>query len=398
MDPASLKDLLLNAPLASASLLLLAALLLAEMGVRFMRLPRIPALVAAGAIFALMRAQMPQAQSLPLPQELLDALAMVLLFEVGQRVPVAWLRHNLWLAAASVGEFLAAVGAVYLVLVYAAHMQPVAAAMVAAVCGAASPIVIMSVSRELGARGQTAERALLFSTLSSVYAVLLIHVLQVGYMATQTVELAHMMEPVRLFFGSVLAGFAAALVLAGFLALTAARGAVLTLTILTISLLLYLASRDLALSPMLCALAFGLMARALYKGQRLANYELSEAATVLALAFFILVGATLQFSADMAVYGAAGLVVMARLAAKIGASAALAPIAALSARKGALVGLACAPMSGVALMLAGSVALQPGLNAAAELLFIIVMMLALVGPVLTEVALRLAREDTRAAQ
>lgn len=398
MDLVSFENLLLNAPLASASLLLLAALLLAEMGVRFVRLPRIPALVAAGALYALLRAQMPQAQELLLPQELLDALAMVLLFEVGQRVPLTWLRRNPALALTSLAEFFVTVVLVYVVLVYVIGLGAVASAMVAAVCGAASPIVIMSVSRELGARGQTAERALLFSALSSVYAVLAVNLFQVGFMATQSMDLGLVMAPVRLLSGSLLIGFIAALALMAFLALTAARGPVLTIAVLAISVLLYLAAHELALSPMLAALSFGLLARGLDRDRRLAHYEMSEAANVLTLAFFILVGATLEFSADWAVYGAAALVVLVRQAAKVGVNAGLAPLAALGARKGALVGLACAPMSGVALMLASRVAGQDGMADAGALIFIVVMLLALVGPVLTEMALHLARENTRSVR
>ncbi len=108
---------------------------------------------------------------MPLPSVLLEALAMVLLFEVGQRVPLGWLRRNPWLLAASIGESAVAFAAIYAVLALGFALPSIDCALVAGICMAASPIVVMSVSKDLHARGQVSERALLLCTLSSVYAV-----------------------------------------------------------------------------------------------------------------------------------------------------------------------------------------------------------------------------------
>lgn len=55
---------------------------------------------------------------MPLPRVLLEALAMALLFEVGQRVPLGWIRGNPWLLPASIGETGITFGAVFADLAY----------------------------------------------------------------------------------------------------------------------------------------------------------------------------------------------------------------------------------------------------------------------------------------
>src|SRR5439155_13517107 len=131
-----------------------AALLVAEAAVRVLRVPRIAALVVAGALIGALRRSSEAAALMPLPRVLLEALAMVLLFEVGQRVPLGWLRRNPWLIAASLGECLLTFVAIYALLALVFSFAPFDCAFVAALCMTASPIVVMAVSKDLRARGQ----------------------------------------------------------------------------------------------------------------------------------------------------------------------------------------------------------------------------------------------------
>jgi hypothetical protein len=205
----TLKDALVT-PLAVTTLLLFAALLLAEAAVRAVRVPRVAALVLAGAVIGWLRKDNEAAALMPLPSVLLEALAMVLMFEVGQRVPLAWIRRNPWLLAASVGETGLTFGAIFAVLAYGFAMPAVQCIVVGVICMGASPIVVMSVSKELRARGQVSERALLFSTLSSVYAVLAMQILATAYLAASQVQLGVALQPLFQLFGSFLLGALAA--------------------------------------------------------------------------------------------------------------------------------------------------------------------------------------------
>ena len=382
-------------PLAITALLFFAALLLAEAAVRVLRVPRIAALVVAGVLIGALRRSSEAAALMPLPRVLLEALAMVLLFEVGQRVPLGWLRRNPWLIAASFGESAVTFIAIYAVLALGFAIPLFDSAFVAVICMTASPIVVMSVSKDLGARGQVSERSLLYCTLSSVYAVLLVQFFLAGYRAAAHVDITSVVQPVYLLAGSFLLGALAAAALRLYAMITRARGPLLTIGIICCCVLLYAYAPPLALSPILSALFFGLIVRGTDRTHSVLSHQTSEIGAVLTFAYFILVGASLTWLDSWTLAGVAVAVAAVRLLAKVGANAAFASPSALSAAKGTLVGIAGAPLSSLALTLTASVAQQPELKHAAEISGAVVLLMAILGPVLTELALRRAGEPTR---
>lgn len=359
-----------------------------------LRAPRIAALVLAGALIGALRQSNGAAANMPLPSVLLDALAMVLLFEVGQRVPLGWLRRNPWLFAASIGECAIAFAAIYALLAFGFAVSPVDSVFVATICMAASPIVVMSVSKDLRARGQVSERALLFATLSSVYAVLLVQFLVVGYRAAARVDLASVVQPIFQLAASFLLGAVAAAALRFYAVITFARGALLTIGIICCCVLLYACALPLGFSPILSALFFGLIVRGTDRTHRVLSHQTSETGAVLALAYFILVGASLSWVDSWALLGTAAAAATVRLGAKVAANVLFARPSALGLAKGALVGVASAPLSSLALTLIAGVARQPELQRAAEISAAVVLLMAILGPVLTELALRRAGEPT----
>jgi len=391
----ALMKAVLVTPLAITALLFFAALLVAEAAVRVLRVPRIAALVVAGALIGALRRSSEAAALMPLPRVLLEALAMVLLFEVGQRVPLGWLRRNPWLIAASFGESAVTFIAIYAVLALGFAIPLFDSAFVAVICMTASPIVVMSVSKDLGARGQVSERSLLYCTLSSVYAVLLVQFFLAGYRAAAHVDITSVVQPVYLLAGLFLLGALAAAALRLYAMITRARGPLLTIGIICCCVLLYAYAPPLALSPILSALFFGLIVRGTDRTHSVLSHQTSEIGAVLTFAYFILVGASLTWLDSWALAGVAVAVAAVRLLAKVGANAAFASPSALSAAKGALVGIAGAPLSSLALTLTASVAQQPELKHAAEISGAVVLLMAILGPVLTELALRRAGEPTR---
>lgn len=332
---------------------------------------------------------------MPVPSKLLEALAMVLLFEVGQRVPLGWVRDNPWLLVASVGESAVAFGSIFAALTYGFGLAPMESGFVAVICMAASPIVVMSVSKDLRARGQVAERALLFSTLSSVYAVLAMQLLTAGYLAAAHAQLGVALQPVFQLLGSFVLGAIAAGALRLYATATRASGATLTIGVICLSLLLFACAPPLRLSPTLSALFFGLAVRVTDRSHRLLAYQSSESGVVLTLAYFILLGASFAWPSSGKIAVMAAVVVAIRALAKIASNALLAPSSALQPRKGALVGLALSPLSSLALALAASIHAQAGLERAAQTAIVVVLAMALLGPLVTEAAFRLAGEPTR---
>jgi Kef-type K+ transport system membrane component KefB len=120
---------------------------------------------------------------------------------------------------------------------------------------------------------------------------------------------------------------------------------------------------------------------------------------VLTLAYFIVLGASLTWVnswLDPWTFAAiAAAVAAVRALAKVAANALFAMPSSLSPLKGTMVGVAMTPLSSLALLLAASIARQPGLERAAEIGAAVVLVAAILGPVLTEVALRWAGEPTR---
>lgn len=382
-------------PLSVTAALFFGALLLAETSVRTIRMPRIAALILAGALIGWARKYFPREDQLPVPSKLLEALAMVLLFEVGQRVPLGWIRSNPWLLLASIGESAIAFGLIFAALKYGFGLSSIESGFVAVICMAASPIVVMSVSKDLRARGQVAERALLFSTLSSVYAVLAMQLLTAGYLAAAHAKLDVAMQPVFQLLGSFVLGAIAAGVLRLYAWGTRASGAILTIGVISLCVLLFACAPPLGLSPTLTALFFGLSVRVTDRSHRLLAYQSSESGVVLTLAYFILLGASFAWPNSGEVAVMAGVVVAIRALAKVGSNALLAPSCALQPRKGALVGLALSPLSSLALALAAGITEHPGLERAGQTAIAVVLAMALLGPLVTEAALRLAGEPTR---
>jgi hypothetical protein len=149
----------------------------------------------------------------------------------------------------------------------------------------------------------------------------------------------------------------------------------------------------LGLSPLLSALFFGLVVRGTDRTHGLLSHQTSETGVVISLAYFIVLGASLAWLNSWMVAAMAAAVVAARALAKVAANALLAVPSALSPLKGAMVGVALTPLSSLAVLTAG-LATQPGLKHAAEIGAAVVLITAILGPVLTEVALRWAGEPT----
>ncbi len=386
---------LTQSPLVLLALMFLLASVIAELAVRYLRIPRFSALVLSGlGLAALAHALNALPPSLKLGQWL-EAFSMLILFEIGQRLSYEWLKRNPWLVVISLFESVVTFVALYLLLVMVLSMAHLPAIIVAVIGMASSPIAVLAVSKELRARGQVTERTLLFSTLSTVYAALALQLTLTGALVTDGLDIATVMQPIVQLCGSFLMGTFAAWLLLIFARIVTSRGAVQVVAVASMCALIYAVCQPFGLSPLLAAIAFGLMARAIDTKRRIAAFELTETGTLLTIAFFVLTGAALQWQFSWEAYAIAIALVGVRLLTKMLANSVLALPSGLMIRKGILVGLAQAPLSGVALMLTLQVVVNyPHLAQSLQPALAAILLLAVAGPALTEVALRLAKEHT----
>jgi Kef-type K+ transport system membrane component KefB len=379
--------------------MLLAAVVAGELGERLLRLPRVVGYVAAGVVLGPQVLGLVDASALRSLNVFLDFAIGLVLFDLGRRVDPGWLVRNPWLAATSVAESLLAFVAVLAVLRVLGVSRSAALA-TAAIAAATSPAVVITVARELGARGQVTERLLLLTALDSVYAFVAVAMLyawlHLEYRHSISAVLLH---PAYLLLGSlVLAAAAAGLLHLARWRLAPGSAAESVVTLATIAAAVAVADA-LDLPVVLALLALGVITRTFASGRGLAAPALGAVETLAIVALFALTGAMLEATFAPAALAAALAIIVARgLGKSIGVLAFARP-SGLGLRKGALVAIGLTPMSALALVMAQrTVSVYPDL--ATELkgtLLAAVALLEVIGPVAARFALARAGEWKGAA-
>ncbi|MFA6313501.1 MAG: cation:proton antiporter [Sterolibacterium sp.] len=367
-----------------------------EFGHRWLSLPRIASYGVLG--FLLGSAQggfLPESDGGP--ATLLANIAFgLILFELGYRINLRWVRANPWLGLTSVVEACGSFAAVFFIADwYAVPLVP--ALLLAAIAMSTSPAAVLRVANELRSSGQVTERILHLSAFNCVLAVVAFKFV-VGYWVLSgsgSVFQAFWSSLVVLLVSAGLGALFGVAVPALLRALggvdrnaTAAFAiAVVTLTVLT---------HTLKFSPLLATLAFGLVARhrriALSQAQR--NFgALGDLLTVL---LFVFVAAALDWRKVASGWELALIVVAARMAVKVAVTTVFARLGGISWRKGALTGMALTPLSVFAILLLEQ-SRHLGLDLLDELAAIaaIVLLLEVIGPLVTQRALIWAGETSR---
>lgn len=141
---------------------------------RHLKLPRITAYPVVGMLVAAVAGDRLIAVHDEWLRLGLDVALALLLFELGSRVDLRWLRHNRWLLVTSLLESMAAFAAVFAISRHLGlALEP--AALLAAIGMSTSPAVIMRVVAESNAQGQVSTRLLILTALNTIYAVVAVH-------------------------------------------------------------------------------------------------------------------------------------------------------------------------------------------------------------------------------
>jgi Kef-type K+ transport system membrane component KefB len=367
---------------------------------RVLRLPRITGYAAAGLALG------PGGLGLidrPVLEDLgvfADVAVGLVLFELGQRLDLAWLRRTPSLALMGVAESLGAAALVFFTLHYYFDLVPLAAGVAAAIAVSTSPAALMRVAADLRAEGQVTERALIITAINGVLAFLALTVLipwlHFEYRGGWLTMITH---PLYLLGGSaalaVVAGWLT-LRLAGLIGKSPERQfiAVIAMVVMTVGIAI-----ALKCSVLLALLGMGALVRNADREHHLVVVDSGNAGQLFYVCLFVISGASLDL-ALLATAGAAGLAfVLVRFAGKAVGVLALAPLVGLEWRKGVLLATALAPMSGLAVVLVHqTAALYPEIRASvAPVVLAAVVILELAGPVATQFALRRAGEAEEGA-
>ena len=379
-------------PLVAWPLMLLAAWLAGEWVSRHWNVPRVCAYGVVGLVLG--GVGLSQNLASQVAQGFLANVALGLtLFELGYRINPRWFRHNPWVLGAGVAQALLTFGAVFWIA--GLFDVPIDHRLVlAALCVASSPAEIMRVTHELRSAGQVTERLLHLCALNCLVAVLLLK-LVVGYWHLETSgELGKAaFNSVYVICLSLVAGAIFGFV-APLLNRLATSSQSTTVTFAFLVLLLSGVAQSLHLSPLLAALAFGVVARERRIMLSHAQRNFGALGEVLAVFLFVFVGSLLSWNGMLAglVLGAA--VLGARSAVHLLVNLGVARVSGTTLRKGALTGLTLMPMSAFALLLLEESRLY-GFDLARDSLPAIVgllVVLGVLGPLVTQRALMLARE------
>ena len=382
-------------PPPSEIVLLVAVLLLGAMvgeGIaRTTRLPRVVGYTLAGWGLAAMGLEV----QLPLSNTtrwVIDLALALLLFEIGCKVHLRWLRHNPGLLATSLLESAVAAVAVYFT-VRAFELPPQIAAACAVLAIPTSAAVAGRVAVEMGADGQVTQRMTHLTALNTLYGVLALIVFKAVVLADQPLS---WLPSVHALAVSSAGALVLAIALAGAVALVARRldlhndSAVLLL--LGLVLLAVSIARWFEFSTLLAPLLAGLLLRNTTEHPWIWPRHFGTAGGVLVLLLFVFVGAAWSPEG----IAAGGLAAFALLGAR-GLGKAVAVIglhrwAKSSLRQSLALSVTLTPLSATALvMLSELVRMQPDFNATlAPIILTSIIVLELLGPIAVQWALRLA--------
>ncbi|MFL6632734.1 MAG: cation:proton antiporter [Massilia sp.] len=369
------------------------AWLVGEFGQRWTGLPRISFYGLVGFVLAA-----PQLGVLPRPETgtallLADVAFGLVLFELGYRINLRWLRTNPWIGATSLFEAgLTFVGVYFVADAFGAPL--IDRLMLASLSMATSPATVVRVINEQKSSGQVTERALHLCALNCVLAVFAFNA-TVGLWIFRTFEdVGDALWNSLVVLGvSAFTGAVFGLVVPGVLRLLGKLAQDATVAFALAVILLVAITYALGLSPVVAALAFGLVARHRRVAFSQAQRNFGALGELLTVVLFVFAASTLDWRRVWAGAALALALVLVRLLAKTAGATAFAHLSGISWRKGALTGVALTPLSVFVILLIEH-ARHAGVQVVEELRAVaaVTMLLEVFGPIVLQRALVWARE------
>ncbi|WP_077033713.1 cation:proton antiporter [Pelomonas sp. KK5] len=382
------------------ALILLAGALLGGVVQGRLQLPRIVGYAGAGMLVAGFGKGIGDGLLLGTDRLLVDLALGLLLFELGARVSLRWLRANPSLLLTSLLESLLGFWAVFAVL-SGFGLEPRVALAGSALLGVSAAAVIGRVATELKSAGQVTERMLVLSALNTLYAVLLLK-LVAGWLHLDSRGdwIQGVAQPLYTFAGSL--GVAA--LLAGAVALVLRRFELrdenTVLLLLGLVLLAVTLARLLMLSTLLVPLLAGVLLRNTSERPCIWPRHFGTAGGVLVLMLFVIAGAAWSAAALSAGVVIAGVALAARALVRGAVLTGMAHYSGISLRQGLGLAMTALPISATSLVLLAE--LRQSHPALAQDLTPIVLsamaIMALPGPALVQAGLWIAGEYHRRAE
>ena len=363
---------------------------------RLLRMPRLIGYVFVGLALGPLAGAMHIGPLIDQARIFVDLALGLVLFELGRRMDLRWMRRDWTLAATGVAESLLSFTAVFILLAQVG-IAPVKAALAASIAMTTAPSVLLFMSHETRSEGQVTERAINLAALNGLLASIIVTImLGSAHYARSHVEIeTAVLHPLYLFVGSVVLGAAMA-TCTRIIARSVERSSDMHFTLIAGMVTAAVGLATLLKLPVILALlAFGLFARNDERGHDLLNVNLAPVGRLLYIVLFVITGASLPVSALGEAFGLGLAFIAARFAGKFVAVLIFAPLGGLSLRQAVGLGLALSPMSTLALLMQHDIGvLFPGFESDLGTMFLAgLLVMEIVGPFAVQLGLRIAGES-----
>lgn len=371
--------------------LLVAGMLGGELA-RSARLPRMIGYSVVGFVFGPITSAMGMGALIDEARIFVDLALGLVLFDLGRRMDIRWMRRDWTLAATGLAESFLTFVLVFFAL-EALDFRPVHAGLAAAIAMTTSPAVVLLTVHDNRAEGQVTERALNLVALNGLFASVIVTIMLGGahYASRATLETA-VLHPLYLFVGSLSVGAFMAWT-ARVIARAIEKDREVHFTLLAGLVVAAVGVATLLKLPVILALlCFGLFSRDDERGYALLNVNLAPIGRLLYIVLFVITGASLPSEA-LVMGGAAGLViVLVRALGKMAGALMIAPLGGLTVRQSVGLGLALLPMSSLTLLLQHDIArIYPSFGTQLSAAFVMaVIVMEVLGPLAVQFGLRLA--------
>ena len=328
---------------------------------------------------------------------LLELGLAVVLFEAGGRIPLRWFRHNPMVLVQSIAESALTYFAVYWTLAWLGLERQVAGPL-ALVALAASPSVLTRVVADNRAAGPVTERAIVLSTLSTLYA-LTLGSARAELMNRSTITFIDTVSPVMVVLGvSIVVAAVLALTLRTALRFMSPTSENTSIMLLTLVAAATAVAAHMGGSAPLAALLGAMMLKQLNPRPWAWPRQLGNASALLTMLMFVLVS-TVAAQADWSgrVAGVVLALISVRLVAKV-VGVALGNVGSGASWQQALwVASAMTPMSSIALLIASQfVVASPQTGPLiAQIALPAILLMEVAGAVIATVAIYRAGESSK---
>lgn len=320
----------------------------------------------------------------------------LILFELGYRVNLKWLKLNRWVGVTAIAESALTFIAVYTVASLFG-IDTVSSLLLASICISTSPAAVLRVANDLNSRGVVTERILHLTAINCMIALIIFKII-VGYwiLASDGNLYKAAWHSLISVAASSCLGFVFGIVVTALLNIFKSNVRNTTIAFATTLFALISITDAISISPLFSALAFGLTARHRRIFLTQAQRNFGALGDLLTIFLFTYVAASLDGAQIAAGLVVALAIIAARLIAKCFAITALARVSGTTFRKGLLTGVAMMPLSVFAILLLEQTRhLELSQLNHVATISAIVLLLEIIAPLATQMALKKSGESNQ---